>query len=93
MAKIYPDCPLLTKNKRCSKVDERCACKPSSHDWLDEPPDEFMPANQMCAKSSIFGNNYICLTDADIERLKNGEIAHTRGEYGIFIGYKEKDNA
>lgn len=45
----------------------------------------------MCRKSSIWGNEFIGLTDDDIERLKNGEVIHIAGEYGTFIGFVKKE--
>ena len=37
-----------------------------------------------------FNNYYIGITLDDIERIKNGEILHISGEYGVFIGLVEK---
>lgn len=50
--------------------------------------------DQVANKCSIFGNDFICLTDEDIEALKNNKVLYTVGEYGLFLAYrKEKQNA
>jgi len=80
-------------NGKCGKWDRRCACEPSTIEWLDiiesNKNNGFISVNEMCSESSIFGNDYIGLTQRDIDRIKNGEIIHIPGEYGIFIGFLE----
>lgn len=83
-------CDLYT-NGSCTKWRKNGKAKPSTRDWLirdeyDEPMN-FIPVERMCRKGSIFGNEYIGLTQNDIVRLKNGEIIHIPGEYGTFIGF------
>lgn len=81
----------LYKNESCTKWRKNGKCEPSTRDWLirteyDEPMN-FVPVDRMCRKSSIFGNEFIGLTENDIERIKNGEVIHIPGEYGTFIGF------
>lgn len=71
------------------KYDARKKCIPSDINWCDEKL-KVCESNQMCRKSSIFGNFYFQLTDDDIEKLKQGKILFTVDEYGIFIGYKKE---
>ena len=71
-------------------------CVPSSRDWFQrgkyEEPLEFIPVDKMCRHQSPFGNEFIGLTQEDINRLKNGEVIHISGEYGTFIGFIEKES-
>lgn len=87
------ECDLYV-NGHCTKYGKNRACKPSTKDWLDDGSDyedrEFISVDQMCRKSSIFGNDYVGITQNDIDRLKNGEVIHISGEYGIFIGFIDK---
>ena len=85
----------LYENRSCRKFRKNGACNPSTRNWLiredyDEPM-EFISVDRMCRKSSIFGNEYIGLTQSDIDRLKNGEVIHIPGEYGTFIGFITED--
>lgn len=89
---ICVDCS-LNKNGRCTKFERTFACKPSARDWLesiDALDGSYISVDKMCRYGSIFGNSHIGLTLDDIERIKNGEIVHIPGEYGIFIGLKEE---
>lgn len=50
--------------------------------------------DQVTDKCSMFGNDFIFLTDEDIEALKNNKVLYACGEYGLFLAYrKEKQNA
>jgi hypothetical protein len=86
-------CDLYT-GESCRKWRENGKCQPSDIKWFidDYGAIDFIAMNRMCRKSSIFGNDYIGLTQNDIDRLKNGEVIHIGGEYGTFIGFlSEKD--
>ena len=83
----------LYENGHCRKFRENGKAEPSNRDWLDYldySEVDYISEYRMCRKSSIFGNDYIGLTLDDIERIKNGEILHIPGEYGIFIGIIDK---
>lgn len=86
------DCDLY-KDGHCIKWRKNGTPDPSHKGWFDldglSEPKEFISVNRMCRRSSIFGNEFIGLTNADVERLKNGEVIHIGGEYGTFIGYIE----
>lgn len=90
----------LYVNEHCTKYRKNGKCEPSTKDWLiPNPyydPRNFISIDRMCRKSSIFGNEYIGLTQSDIDRLTNGEIlAISVEEYEVFIGFidqKEKEN-
>ena len=89
---VCSECKSYGKDGRCYKWIEK-GIKPvtytredfSDPDFVDDK--EFIPVEKICRVASIFGNNFIGLSDEDIERLKNGEVVHVGGEYGIFIGY------
>jgi hypothetical protein len=82
------------KNGHCIKFRENGKCNYSSRAWLDlverNEDAQYISDNRMCRWGSIFGNSYIGLTQSDIDRLKNGEVIHISGEYGIFIGFVDK---
>lgn len=75
-------------NGKCKKFGDSCNynCNQSSVDWLKEKFNK-CEVDEICRVSSIFGNFCFCLTDKDIEYLKNGGILYKLEEYGIFIGY------
>lgn len=85
----------LYRNGHCIKYRKNGKAEPSTREWLYEDLGiselEFISEDRMCRKSSIFGNDYVGITLDDIERIKNGEILHIRGEYGTFIGLVEKE--
>lgn len=93
----------MERNKACEGCTaKRCDRKePSNRDWLETTEElqnlmhdkaEFIPVDRMCLYESIFGNDFIGFTLEDLERLKNGEVFHIPGEYGIFIGMAKEDN-
>ena len=90
------NCDLCNPHGKCEKYRHNRKCVPSTDEWLyEEYPNrrEYISVNQMCRAGSIFGNDYIGLTEDDISKLRDGEIIHVPGEYGIFIGIiKETDN-
>ena len=81
----------LYKDGHCTKFRKNGKCEPSTSEWLirDEydTPMEYIPTDKMCRYGSIFGNDYIGLSQNDIDRIKNGEVIYISGEYGIFIGF------
>lgn len=82
----------LYENGHCTKWRNNGKAEPSTRDWFAEYADDdmnFISVDRMCRKGSIFGNDYIGLTQTDIERLRNGEVIHIPGEYGTFIGFIE----
>ena len=81
------DCDYCTDNGRCQKYDERQTCKPSSLEWFAKSvvAFEIIEADQVCRKSSIFGNYYFTITPEQIEQLKQGKVLQYTEEYGIFI--------
>lgn len=86
---------VLYKNGKCTIYrvfgEKPVKPNPSSRDWLDDSEYDFISEYRMCCYGSIFGNDYIGLTTKDIERIKNGEIIHIPGEYGIFIGFVDNE--
>lgn len=46
----------------------------------------------VCRVGSTYGNDFVYITDKDIEALKSGEVLFGGDEYGLFLKYKgEKD--
>ena len=90
---IKHECDLCNGKGNCTKYSGNHKCKPSTKDWFADGVYgenlNFIPVDTMCRKGSIFGNEYIALTQKDIDRIKNGEIIHIPGEYGTFIGFIE----
>lgn len=83
----------LYEDGRCTKWRDAQTPNVSTMEWFIEYEEEkqFIPVERMCRNGSIFGNEYIGLTQGDIDRLKNGEIIHVPGEYGKFIGFINED--
>ena len=80
----------LYVNGHCTKFRQNGKAESSTREWIYEDLDiaelEFISEYRICRKSNIFNNYYIGITLDDIERIKNGEILHMSGEYGVFIG-------
>lgn len=85
----------LYENGHCTKWRKNGKAEPSTRDWLTRDQYEgemsFIPVERMCREGSIFGNEYIGLTQTDIERIQSGEIIHIPGEYGTFIGFIKEE--
>lgn len=71
--------------------NERRWCKRKQF-WCDgngnltcDEPFEVIEKREMCAKSSIFGNDYLQITEENIEDLRAGKVLYLGGEYGIFV--------
>ena len=88
----------LYRGNRCRKWREEGSNPDSfTRDIFTDPEfveeKEFISIEKACSKeSTTYGNDYIGLTDEDIERLKNGEIIHIGKEYCTFIGYISKES-
>lgn len=84
------NCDLRTESGRCRKYDARETCKKncSSREWFD---DELLECeiDEVCRRSSIFGNGYYKITKKQLEALKNGKVLFTVGEYGTFLILEE----
>ena len=80
------DCDLRTENGRCRKFDARESCKNncSSKKWFNEFLKE-CDMDEVCRRSSIFGNCYFKITKEQLESLKNGKVLFDVAEYGLFI--------
>ena len=78
------------KNGNCTKWLADRKCEPSNNCWFTDGFDQ-CDINAVCAKSSIYGNDYFYLTDRDIEALKAGKILYFTDEYGMFIAYKKEN--
>lgn len=49
-------------------------------------------AEDICRVGSTYGNDFVYITDKDIEDLKSGKVLFGGDEYGLFLKYKgEKD--
>ena len=78
----------LCKNGKCTNWRKEKDCVPLTLSYFDEKLD-VCEIEEVCEKSSIFGNSFFFLTDDDIEKLKSGKVLFEVDEYGTFIGYKK----
>lgn len=53
---------------------------------------EIIEPDEICRKSSLFGNYYLSITEKELEALKSGKVLFTIDEYGVFIGLKKGDS-
>lgn len=91
--KMLPKC-----DARCGKNMDRCAkwgdkrmkCEPFGIDSFRN--DELLQCemDQVCRKCSIYGNDFILLTDKEIDALKAGKDLYMVDEYGTFLAYEER---
>lgn len=89
---MLPECDARCGEKmdRCAKWgDKRNKCIPSTIDMFESGKLQQCEINQVCRKCSIFGSDFILLTDEDIEALKNGKVLYLIDEYGTFLAYKK----
>ena len=80
------DCRFL-KNGRCFKRDGRTRCNRSNESWFDSEL-YICEIDDVCEKSSIFGNRYFAITEEHLEKLKAGKVLYYVDEYGAFIVLK-----
>lgn len=84
------DCQCGENMDRCTKWgDQRTKCKPTTIDDFREGELAQCDMDQVCRKCSIWGNDFIVLTDEDIEALQNGKVLYRIDEYGMFLAYKK----
>lgn len=89
-SKMLPECDARCGNKmdRCAKWgDKRMKCTPCTVDDFESNKLLECKMEEVCRKCSIFGNDYILLTDKDIEVLKSGKVLYLMDEYGTFLAY------
>ena len=80
-------CDLMDSIGRCKKFGsplrkcENCMAKES---WF---MDTFKTCDMenVCRRTSIFGNSYYEITEEDIEALRQGKVLYDIDEYGTFI--------
>ena len=76
------------KRGSCQKWDKETNCIPTTISKFDERL-RVCEIDEVCEKSSIFGNTLFLLTDDDIEALKSGKVLFDIDEYGTFIAYEK----
>lgn len=81
------DCDLKLENGCCNKWNRKSKCDPSTINWFDDHM-EVIEINQVCRKSSIFGNYFYIITKEQIEALLEGKVLYACDEYGMFIALK-----
>lgn len=87
---MLPEC-----DARCGKNMDRCAkwgdkrmkCEPFTLGSFQNSNILECEMGQVCRKCSIFGNDFILLTNKEIEALKAGKVLYIVGEYGTFLAY------
>lgn len=76
----------------CSKWGNRNnKCEPVTLEAFREEVDQ-CEMEQVCQNCSIYGNDFVLITDEDIEALKNGKVLYWIDEYGTFLAYKKGEN-
>ena len=79
------ECDLYSLGK-CRKLDGRQKCRPSNESWFDDPDKlEVIEVDEVCRKSSIFGNAFFKITKEQLQALSEGKVLFNRDEYGTFI--------
>lgn len=78
----------LRKNGKCKKFDGREACKESSLKWFTDAL-KVCEIDEVCRRSSIFGNSFFTITKEQLEALKEGKVLYDIDEYGTFIALEE----
>ena len=78
----------LCENGKCQKWRKNGKCVPTTLSAFDKRL-EICEVEEVCEKSSIFGNSCFFITDEDIELLKSGKVLFDIDEYGTFIAYKK----
>lgn len=79
------DCDLCSIGK-CKKWDGRNKCRPSDITWFDNPDElQIIEMDEMCRKSSIFGNAFFKITVEELQALIHGKVLFNLDEYGTFI--------
>lgn len=88
--RIECDCLCGKNMDRCNKWgDVRRKCVPTTIGDFEEGKLDQCEVDQVCRNCSIFGNDLIAITDADIEALKQGKVLYRLDEYGLFLVYKK----
>ena len=90
---MYQKCDFANNRRKYRNKPNWCSYKQTYCDGNGFIKPDFEPTilepKDVCAKSSIFGNYYIKITDKDIEALKSGKaVAIVGEEYNIFIEYE-----
>ena len=78
----------LCKNGKCRKWQKERVCTPTTISEFYERL-RVCDIDEVCEKSSIFGNALFVLDDDDIEALKGGKVLFDIDEYRTFIAYKK----
>lgn len=89
---MLPEC-----DARCGENMDQCSkwgnkndkCEPMTIDFFQEGEIDQCEMEQVCRKCSLYGNDFIIITDEDIEALKNGKVLYWVDEYGTFLAYKK----
>ena len=66
--------------------DGRNKCRPSTESWFDLPDKlEVIEVDEMCRRSSTFGNAFFKITKEQLKALEDGKVLFNLDEYGTFI--------
>ena len=77
------------QNGSCTRWSKNAKCSPSASDWFEDRVSQ-CDINAVCEHDSFYGNDYLYVTDEDIDALKAGKVLFRVGEYGVFIAYKKE---
>lgn len=65
-------------------------CKQSNISWCDKPVN-VIDASRMCEVSSPYGNEYVYITEAQMNELKENNVIQidvNDGEYSVFVALR-----
>lgn len=86
------ECKLRNKKGQCTKWRKNGKCSPSNLSWCEDPA-ETIDIDRMCERSSIFGNEFVYITEEHIQALRDGKALYisVNCEYGCFIALKNEE--
>ena len=80
------DLYIMGRCKKWEDWDGRHKCRPSTESWFDFPDKlEVIEVDEMCRRSSIFGNAFFKITKEQLKALEDGKVLFNLDEYGTFI--------
>ena len=85
-------CRYKTKDGHCTKRRINGICRSSNLSWCEDPA-KTIDIDRMCEYSSIFGNEYVYITEEQFQALSEGKALYipVNDEYGCFIALKNEE--
>lgn len=84
------DCDLKDSRGRCRKLNlHSCPDCESNPNWFTDEL-QVCDVDEVCRRSSIFGNSYFKITREQLKLLEQGKVLFEIEEYGTFIVLEEE---